>query len=208
MSIGRIAISQRTDVTAKGERRDALDQAWPFLIASLGGVPMPVPNRLDDVAGYLEIIGANAILLTGGNDVLPDAPTHSPERNRTERAMLDWAAGRRLPALGVCRGFQMMNVALGGNLSPIEGHVAVPHNVVLDATTVPVNSFHNWGVKVSDLASVFAIKGKADDEWVEAAVHRDLPWVGVMWHPEREIPSAELHLAMVERALQGHGFHL
>lgn len=208
MTIGRIAISQRTDVTAKGERRDALDQAWPFLIASLGGVPMPIPNRLDNIAGYLDAIGADAILLTGGNDVLPGMPTHSPERNRTEQAMLDWAAPRRLPVLGVCRGFQMMNAALGGRLSPIEGHVAVSHDVVLDAATVPVNSFHNWGVKLGDLAPVLAVRGMAGADWVEAAVHRDLPWVGVMWHPEREIPSAERHLAMVGHALQGRGFHL
>lgn len=208
MTIGRIAISQRSDVTAKGERRDALDQAWPYLIAGLGGVPMPVPNRLDDVPGHLEAIDADAILLTGGNDVQPGLPTHSAERNRTEQAMLEWAARRRLPVLGVCRGFQIMNVVMGGRLSPIEGHVAVSHDVELDAAAVPVNSFHNWGIKAADLAPAFVIKGRAGGEWIEAATHCELPWVGVMWHPEREIPSAERHLVMVEHALRGLGFHL
>src|SRR5690606_23671811 len=134
-------------------------------------------------------------VLTGGNDlaVLPGADRPAPERDRTERAILDHAAQAGTPVLGVCRGMQMMNDYLGGRLTPVDGHVAVRHPLRMAADSpfvLPdeVNSFHNWAVPEDGLGRDLSVLVWAGDGVVEAVWHARLPWLGIMWHPERETP--------------------
>ncbi|PTY36330.1 hypothetical protein BGP77_03210 [Saccharospirillum sp. MSK14-1] len=191
----RLAISQRVDVVASyGERRDALDQAWHSLLDQVGAIALPVPNKPSLVSSWLAQVQPEGVVLTGGNDLaqLPDASNPAPERDATEQALLAHAQINRLPVLAVCRGAQMMNVFLGGQLSAVDGHVARRHPLhVTDALPAlagltEVNSFHAWGLTSAELNTECRTAATAGDGTVEAFVHTELPWVGLLWHPERE----------------------
>ncbi len=188
-----IGLTQRVDpVPGRGERRDALDQAWTALLVKAGLLPLPIPNTVEDVEGFTRSAKLEGIILTGGNDVKapPDAPNAAPERDHIESMLLEVCARRKIPVLGVCRGMQMMHVASGGSLVQVDGHVAVPHAlevIVSDkvATMPMVNSFHAFGVAADAVTSDYRAVAFAPDGTVEAMVHSELPFAGVMWHPER-----------------------
>ncbi|WP_165857680.1 gamma-glutamyl-gamma-aminobutyrate hydrolase family protein [Marinobacter sp. JSM 1782161] len=207
----RIGITQRVEVVASyGERRDCLDQAWTVLLGRLSLVPVPVPNSLERIDDWLLANDLDGFVLTGGNDIasLPGARNTAPERDRTETAILDHAAARAKPVLAVCRGFQMLVLHEHGQLAPVEGHTAVRHPVrpvadePLFQAFAEVNSFHDWGVvSVGDrglVATAFC-----DDGTIEAVRHRQHPWIGTMWHPEREQPFAEADLTLIHTLFRG-----
>ena len=187
----RIGITQRVhDLADRGERRDALDQAWAPWVVGGGDVPVPIPNRLDDPVAYVESLAIDALVLTGGNDLahLPGPQQPAPERDATERALLGHASATGLPVLAVCRGMQMLVDFWGGAVTRVDGHVARPHELVSTDGRLragPVNSFHDWGVAPPGVPESLTILATAPDGTVEAVVHRELPQVGVMWHPER-----------------------
>lgn len=189
----RIAISQRVEwLSEREERRDCLDQAWPARLDNLGYCPCPMPNSLSDPVAWAKSTNVDGLLLTGGNDLahVPEADAPAPERDRTEQALLDLAADRSMPVLAHCRGLQMMNVYLGGDLSSCTGHVATRHSIAWkeggETETSGVNSYHNWGVTEAGLADETTVLAVADDGTVEAFCHERLPWLALMWHPERE----------------------
>lgn len=198
-----VAVSQRVDVVMSyQESRDALDQAWATGLEQLGILTVPVPNTLADPAAWFAAVGAEGLILTGGNDLSahPNALAPAPERDRTESALL--SAAFDVPVLAICRGFQMMNQYLGGQTRYGTGHVGNAHDLVRvadDATLgAPrqVNSFHNWVIESDDLASALIPIHAAPDMTIEAARHRSLQWIGIMWHPERPqaFGTADRHL--------------
>ncbi|WP_420390490.1 gamma-glutamyl-gamma-aminobutyrate hydrolase family protein [Marinobacter sp.] len=197
----RIGISQRVEVVASyGEHRDCLDQQWFRFLEALGFMPVPIPNSLSNLNEWLASTGIEGFILSGGNDLshLPDAINTSAERDETERTLLAFARQRGWPVIGVCRGLQMMNVWLGGQLTPVSDHTAVRHAVTPALQTnswfhsyQDVNSFHNWGIAPDGLAVDLLPQLLSPEGDIEAYVHRSLPWAGIMWHPEREAPFAE-----------------
>jgi gamma-glutamyl-gamma-aminobutyrate hydrolase PuuD len=209
--VARIAITQRVhDLADRGERRDALDQAWTPWIESGGDVAIPVPNRLADPVSVVRDLDVAALVLTGGNDLahLPGAQNPAPERDATERALLAHARETGLPVLAVCRGMQMLVDSWGGTVTRVDGHVARPHDlrVAPDATwplrSGPVNSFHDWGVARAGVPAPLRILAVAPDDTVEAVAHVDLPQVGIMWHPERA-PADARDRALLAALLRG-----
>ncbi len=191
----RVAITQRVEVVAGyDERRDCLDQAWTDLFAETSLDLLPIPNNLSDVKHWLKKQKVEALLLTGGNDLsyLPEAYNPAPERDETEEQLLEWAAEFKIPVLGVCRGMQKLNYFLAGSISPVKNHAGTKHaispvkNETLCSAFSFVNSFHKWGIKPNDLSPNLRALAVAEDGTIEAAVHLKLPWVGIMWHPERE----------------------
>jgi len=209
----RIGITQRVDVVAgRNERRDALDQRWAALIDGLGHVPIPLANMVADASGYLDALGLDAAVMTGGNDLAstPGARDGAPERDRLEQALIEHMRQSSRPLLAVCRGLQMLNVALGGTLSAIEGHAGRDHQLSDSRLRGidQVNSFHNWAISVEGLAKDLIPLAAAPGGTVEAARHRDLPWIGVMWHPERPIANAEMQRSLVDTVLRGCGREL
>lgn len=195
MSMQKIGLTQRVDVIPDhGERRDALDQAWIVLLQRLGYVPVPLPNLVNDVCGYLDALGLDGVVVTGGND-LPEAPEATwvaEERDRFERTLLDTCAETGRPVFGVCRGLQLAVVHHGGQLVAVDGHVAKRHRLIVRASSgVPlrdrevVNSFHRFGVCPEQLDGQWHVLATADDGTVEAIQHREHPLLAVMWHPER-----------------------
>jgi gamma-glutamyl-gamma-aminobutyrate hydrolase PuuD len=179
----RVAVTQRVVVAAEtGERRDALDQRWAPLLEAAGLAAVPTPNRLGDVARWASALDIGAVLLTGGDDLAPLGGT-TPERDAVEHALLDWAATRGLPVLGICRGLQLIARRAGATLRRVDGHVAVAHAVSTVDGTDEVNSFHRWGFDRAPAG--FTATAVAPDGTIEAMRHPRLPVGGIMWHPER-----------------------
>ncbi len=190
----KIGLTQRVEVLADiDERRDCLDQQWSRLLQGHQMLPLALPNRAEDAELYVDGLGLDGILLTGGNDLshLPGATNTAPERDALERRLLALARERDLPLFGVCRGMQMMVAESGGELVPVSGHVARPHALVPGSGRGPlaerdlVNSFHNFGVREAGLGDQWRVLATAPDGSVEAIAHRHHRQAAVMWHPER-----------------------
>jgi N5-(cytidine 5'-diphosphoramidyl)-L-glutamine hydrolase len=205
-----IGITQRVSVISeRGERRDALDQAWLRFFSACNFDPLIIPNGLADPVAYVQKMGVVGIVLTGGNNFskavktiqnrlvrnLPQCDDQAPERDETEIALLKQSIGNGWPVIGVCRGMQLLNLFYGGEINPVENHVGTYHNlttrggtgisfgVSLDKT---VNSFHNFGIYLSGMSSEFNVLAQADDV-IEFFVHQKYPHMGIMWHPERNV---------------------
>jgi putative glutamine amidotransferase len=183
----RIGITQRqVAVEGRDEVRDALDRRLAALLWSEGLCPVPLANAIDDVTAYVDALGLDGFVLSGGDDL-----GATPERDTFERACLAVARENDLPVVGICRGLQMINVACGGTLDAVEGHVAVRHTVtgpLIDGTR-EVNSFHALGVRADGLSHDLEALAVAPDGTIEALGHRHLPWRAIMWHPERDEPT-------------------
>lgn len=205
-----IAITQRVVYDpGHGERRDALAGDWHrFLLAVWpDAVIVPVPNRPDHAARLLAAVAADALVLTGGNDVGSE-----PERDRTEADCLLYAAGHGLPVLGVCRGLQLLATLGGGRVVAADraAHVATRHPVRCLADTdwgwtagrtLEVNSFHGLAVPADGLPRGWTALARSPDGGIEAARSGDGRCVAVMWHPEREAVPDPLDVALFRRHL-------
>jgi gamma-glutamyl-gamma-aminobutyrate hydrolase PuuD len=154
-------------------------------------------------------------LLMGGVDVDPalynekrGPHTDKPHKARDaqEMALLNLALEADLPVLAVCRGHQLLNVALGGTLLqnvPDDSHKWTPegdsawHEIALNGpghvadaypgvTSLKVNSRHHQGITSDRLGRGLLVTATSHDGYVESMDHAELRWVmGVQWHPER-----------------------
>lgn len=181
-------MSQRCDtVSGRNESRDALDIRLAALLWDLGFLPLPMASGIAVPADYLVALAPDGILLSGGNDI-----GSAPRRDALEKAALDYAAQHGLPVLGICRGMQFISHYQGGSLRSVPEHTAVRHRVfgplVGDAGR-EVNSYHDYGYFDKDLGSDLEGVAWSNDGVVEALRHREQPWLGIMWHPEREQPA-------------------
>jgi putative glutamine amidotransferase len=196
-----------------------------------GGMPLllvPDEGGAADPDQVLDRI--DALMLAGGADVDPGsygAEPHPetggtwPERDRFELALARRALQREMPVLGICRGMQLLNVALGGSLDQHlperlghEDHRLVPgrfgeHRVRLEpgslacraagAEAIGVHSHHHQGV--DRVGEGLTVSGRAEADQVVEAI--ELPGkdfaLGVIWHPE-ENPESPVIGALVEAA--------
>jgi putative glutamine amidotransferase len=158
---------------------------------------------------------AGGLLLTGGVDVNPrlygekrgpktDRP--NKERDEHELTLLRQAIERDIPVLCICRGHELLNVALGGTLAQdIEGDghrwhddgSSGWHDVTLNGESrlagvygngavLRVNSRHHQGVTQDRLALPLRTTARSEDGFVEAMESENHSWVmGIQWHPER-----------------------
>lgn len=183
-----VAVSQRVDlIQARNEQRDALDQRLVKWLWQVGAITLPVPNMLKSqgaLVSWISAIAPKAVLLSGGNNI-----GEYPERDSTEFFLLNYAFENNLPALGICRGMQMMAFASGGKLERVEDHAGTRHNIYFDPVRkdthqLEVNSFHEYRLK--DCPVDFKVIARASDGTIEAIKHKTRRWEGWMWHPERE----------------------
>lgn len=198
----RILISQRLDaVPGRDEERDALDVRWAQLLFSLGFLPIPVCSALAGQPDYLAQLQPDAIVLSGGNNI-----GQASARDTLETQLLDYAKAQQLPVLGVCRGMQMLNHYLGGSLVTVNGHVATRHALqgawAQQYGYQQVNSYHNQAITRATLAAELDVLATSSDGVIEAVQHSDLPWLGIMWHPEREA-----HLQSADQQLLSQHFN-
>lgn len=200
--------------------------AYVNAIERAGGRPLLVPPSEDGVDETLAVL--DGLLFSGGSDIDPDtygAEAHSetngvrPERDRAELALLEAALARDMPVLAVCRGSQVLNVALGGDLvqhlPEVVGHerhkhtpgVFADHDVdVLPGTKLqalvgdhaPVKSHHHQGY--GRIGQGLRPAARAEDGTVEAIEDTERRFaLGVLWHPE-EGKDAALFEALVDEA--------
>lgn len=182
-----ILISQRRDaVPNRDEERDGMDVRLAAIFYELGFVPIPLCSELYDAAGYIEALKPDAILINSGNDI-----GEYPKRDKLEERLLDYAKEHKIPVLGICRGTQMINQYLGGKLTPVTGHVATRQTLMgkwaADQGYTDVNSYHNFAITEETLGQDLDILATTADGVVKAIQHKSLPWLGIMWHPEREL---------------------
>ncbi len=187
-----VAVSQRIDhYPDRNERRDALDQKLSAFLTECGFLPLPVPNvltmetkgqgaeSLNELENWLETFHPNAVLLSGGNDV-----GSCPDRDRTEKELIEFSAKKNLPLLGICRGMQMMATLAGSSLRKVNGHVRTRHVLQGVGISGEANSYHDMSVDSCPIG--YHVLARSGDGEIEAICHNDLPWDGWMWHPERE----------------------
>ena len=203
-----VYVTQRVD-TVEGylERRDCLDQRWVDCLRSLAAnaCVLAVPNAPANLAQMLQQVPPAFVVLSGGNDLL-QMPAHTalaPERDVVEAQLFAYARKQTLPLLAACRGFQHLNVLLGGGLAECSGHVRAEHVVKpplpSTETGFRVNSYHHAGFRPDELGTGLTPRLMAPDGTVEAASLFGLPWLGVMWHPERDNPDHALQLDYLRR---------
>ncbi|KAB8291437.1 gamma-glutamyl-gamma-aminobutyrate hydrolase family protein [Bifidobacterium avesanii] len=185
-------------------------------IEEAGGLPVMLPLTSDPALLSQAAVMCDGLLFSGGHDVDPSMYGEEPiaqcgrtcpERDAMERALLDIAVNRDMPVLGVCRGLQLMNAALGGTLyqdlptqrpKPVNHDMQPPydepqHRVdivegtplheLLGVRSLGVNSRHHQAVR--RLAQSLNVMAVSEDGLVEAAWMPGKRFVwGVQWHPE------------------------
>ena len=201
-------------------------------VAAAGGIPVYIPIILDTTMAEDYLRTLDGLLLSGGDeDVQPhhygEGPLHglnnvSPDRDLWEFALIKAAMEQNKPIFGICRGCQILNVAMGGNLyqnifqrcpgagehypQKTEMH-HLYHSVTIEQDSLihrlfgdklMVNSFHNMAVK--KLAPCFKVTARSNEGVVEAIESISHPFiVAVQWHPEALI-SHHSHLIALFKA--------
>jgi putative glutamine amidotransferase len=210
----------------------AVRPSYPHAVARGGGLPALIPLHLDDRTLRAFYDRMDGIVLSGGGDVHPDTyrAARSPyttgiieERDRTELQLARWAVEDDKPLLAICRGLQILNVALGGTLiqdildevpnamrheSPNDNYDRIMHQVDVilgskvyaalgDQAHLGVNSLHHQALK--EVAAPLEITACAPDGIIEGVEHPDRRFVvGVQWHPEAMVDQHPPMLRLFE----------
>ncbi len=193
----RIVFTQRVEVIeGYDERRDCADQNIARLIDACGYLPIPIMNVPELVNEFCCNLHPDGFLLTGGNDLFAYGG-NAPERDETERELIEYAEKNNTPLFGICRGMQMIASYYGTNLERVEGHVRRKHSVKGIINRNMVNSFHGMGLTMVKKPLVEV--ARSEDGVVEAIMHSDFMIAGVMWHPERVQGFSSDDVSMLQR---------
>lgn len=219
-----VAVSSTLVAEPGGPLRVRTNAAYVRALEAAGLAPVVVPPLADPEVAASIVAGAAGLLLTGGEDVDPARYGAAPHpalgpvnaaRDATELALVEAARAAGCPVLAICRGIQLLNVALGGTLvqdlpserpsavahDPGAGRDARTHEVRLvegsrlaraaGATRVVANSLHHQAV--DRVAPGLVVTGTAPDGVVEGVeTPGDAWWVlGVQWHPEELTATPE-----------------
>jgi putative glutamine amidotransferase len=217
-----VAVTATTEII-RGALRVRVNAAYATAIRGAGLLPLVLPV-LDPADADAALDGVAGLVLTGGEDVSPGRYGSAPHpklgdthdgRDAFEIALVQAARARALPTLAICRGIQILNVALGGTLVqdiPSEwtnptahdgewARTARVHEVdvtpgsrlarALGTERPVVNSMHHQAVR--DVAAPLATVARAPDGIVEGVEWPTEDWwmVGVQWHPEELAASPE-----------------
>ena len=204
-------------VNVENDLRINVHGAYGMSVANSGGVPLVLPYIENE-----EIIDAfinlcDGFLFTGGADVEPcyygeekkdTCGETEPNRDKLEMAVLKKVIEKDKPILGICRGLQIINVAMGGTLyqdlptefktdvvhKQTEGESEPSHSIIIEEGTplerivgkriMTGNSFHHQAIK--DLANGLRVSAKSPDGIIEGVYAPDKRYLcAYQWHPER-----------------------
>ncbi|MEO0231935.1 MAG: gamma-glutamyl-gamma-aminobutyrate hydrolase family protein [candidate division WOR-3 bacterium] len=186
-----------------------LNEEYVKAIKKAGGIPVIIPYLKNDIEEIVSRI--NGVLLSGGGDVLPkffkEEPELTkltlPERDVFEIKLIRECFKRKIPVFGICRGCQVMNVAMGGSLiqdikGKIEHYQSAPaneptHTIIIEKGSIlyevfkkekiMVNSFHHQAIK--KVGKNLFVSAKAKDGIIEAIESKEHPFfLGVQFHIE------------------------
>lgn len=199
--------------------RMRLRQEYVDAVTEAGGVAVVMPPLMlrSQIDAWLDTVSADALLLTGGCDIDPQVYRERPlpalgrvslQRDVYELELLDAAMQREMPVMGICRGLQLVNVALGGSLyqdmltqmggefakhqqtQPTEvatHEVAFTHGSMAESLFgtqfLPTNSHHHQCVH--RVADQLTVGGTTVDGVVEALEWPEKEIFAVQFHPER-----------------------
>jgi len=198
--------------------------AVPFLIPALG-TELDVDEVLRHIDGLL-FTGSPSNVEPHHYEGAASAPgtLHDPHRDATTLPLIRGALEQEVPVFGICRGFQEINVALGGTLhqrlhevpghldhrddesAPLEQQYGPAHEVILEpggllrplagSERVSVNSLHGQGV--DQLSGRLTVEARAPDGVIEAFRVRDAHRfaLAVQWHPEWQVMSNSFSRAL------------
>jgi len=235
MSRPIIAIPARFSASASAHRYRAITTARALSEAVLcaGGEPVTVhpwaPGgtvSVADVAARLDFV--DAVLLPGGGDLSPAVYHHEilsddvydvdDEQDAFDLAVARWAVENRVPLLAVCRGWQVVNVALGGDLEQHmeEPHRHVVHRVEVDPGTmlerlvgssIQASCYHHQ--RVHRLGDGLVPVAHGSDGTVEAATLPGSPgwFLGVQWHPEDTAAEDQAQRALLQGLVEAARQH-
>jgi putative glutamine amidotransferase len=222
-----IAIVAHLDKNISGMDAHSVTTTYTEAVEKAGGIPyiLPLTRRLD-LMGEMTAM-ARGFLFTGGMDVVPDfyGETPIPEMGRSSRdldrfqmAAFEMAAAAARPVIAICRGIQLVNVALGGTLYqdiPAQipesrlrhmqenVHYGVDHSVdiapgsrlhELFGDRVMVNSRHHQSIKTPGRGLI--VTASAPDGVIEGAQHETLPIDLIQWHPEMMLRESDAMLPL------------
>ncbi|QHO71248.1 gamma-glutamyl-gamma-aminobutyrate hydrolase [Marisediminicola antarctica] len=214
-------------------RAAVLPEVYLDSVIAAGGIavllpPQPVSDEIVDRV----LDSLDGLVLSGGADIDPGLYGQEPheatapprdDRDAWERALITRAIARRMPFLGICRGAQMLNVALGGTLhqhlpeivgstkyqpapaqfGPVDVEVTENSRLaeVLGQTASNLNvlCYHHQGIdRVADGLTVTAV---SDDGVIEAVELGAVPFgIAVQWHPEQDAADRRLFEGLVRAA--------
>jgi putative glutamine amidotransferase len=205
-------------------------------IKAAGGIPLLIPLGLSEEELQVIFQHLDGVLVPGGGDIEPhfyngrtDVTLNGVDRERdqTELFMARAAIEKRKPILGICRGIQVLNVALGGTLwedivSLVPGASNhdmpddLPRNYLAHKVTIKsdsvlahtmgvterrVNSLHHQALR--DLAPDLTVTATAPDGIIEGVEVPDHPFaVGVQWHPENLVNDDPVMLSLFKGLVQ------
>lgn len=209
-------------------------------VRQAGGAPLIVPHNLDTDSLRAVVDRLDGVLLSGGGDIDPvwfGEAAHpatgeiEPDRDRVELTLARWVVERDVPFLAICRGIQVLNVALGGSLVqdiPSQIPEAVQHSFdrkttprdylahpvkidpnsqlarVMQLQAAQTNSWHHQSIKqVADGLQVTAVAPDGVIEAVEVPGRRYA--IGVQWHPEWLFEARVEHRRLFEELVRAAG---
>ena len=209
-----VAVTGTTEII-RGAPRVRVNLSYTDALTRVGLVPLVVPPLAASAAAAV-LNAVAGLVVTGGEDVAParygEAAHPTVEayegRDESEIALILEARRRRLPTLAICRGIQVVNVALGGSLvqdipsqcpnalnhDPGGGRDARVHDVsvepnsrlarALGANRLTTNSFHHQSL--ARVSADLCVSARASDGIIEGAESADEGWwmLAVQWHPE------------------------
>ena len=206
--MGICAVIRRVELPFGGVEAHTVFSAYVHAVANAGAVPVLLPC-MDGTWPESLVSAVDGVVLTGGPDVAAD---HA--RDAAEIAMVHASLAMGCPVLGVCRGLQIINVALGGSLVPhVEGHLGDCVRHVVDvlpssglaaaagSAKLVTNSLHHQAA--GKIGARLRVTARAADGTVEALESDGpAPVLAVQWHPELDAgPAASAPFAwLAERA--------
>ena len=198
--INKILITQRIGQNKYGDYFDYLENNYIKFIEEYNLQPILLPNNIKNITKFYNDNNCNLILLTGGDDIKELSTQNSNKylfkRDNNEKKLIKFALRKKIPTFCICRGFQIMNIVLGGKVTKnINNNKIRQHQIILSKkypnivndTTITVNSYHNHGITVNNLAKSLEVLGTTKDrKYIEIYKHKSKPIYGIQWHPERK----------------------